>query len=81
MVDLVLTTLQVEDTMQYDMGAHQSEVQHRAAVPPQPIPAKVWAQPLHLVLAGNRNWETAGHKPAATAPARPAPRKPTNPVG
>ena len=45
MVDLVLTALQVEDAMQYDMGAHQSEVQHRAAVPPRPIPTRVWAQP------------------------------------
>ena len=31
MVDLVSTASQVEDTMRYDMGARQSEVQHRAA--------------------------------------------------
>ena len=45
MVDLVSTASQVEDAMQYDMGARQSEVQHRAAVPPRPIPARIWAQP------------------------------------
>ena len=81
MVDLVSTTSQVEDAMQYDMGARQSEVQHRAAVPPQPIPARVWAQPPHPVPPGNRNRETTGRKPAATTPARLAPPKPTNPVG
>ena len=34
MVDLVSTASQVEDAMQYNMGARQSEVQHRVAVPP-----------------------------------------------
>ena len=81
MVDLVLTALQVEDAMRYDMGAHQSEVQHGAAVPPRPTPARVWAQPTCPVPAGNRNRETTGRKPAVAAPIRPAPLKPTNPVG
>ena len=81
MVDLVSTALQVKDAMRYDMGARQSEVQHRAAVPPQPIPTRVWAQPTRPVPQGNRNQEADGHKPAVTAPTRPAPPKPTNPVG
>ena len=37
MVDLVSTASQVKDAMRYDMGARQSEVQHRAAVPPRPM--------------------------------------------
>ena len=81
MVDLVLTASQVEDAMRYDMGAHQSEVQHRVAVPPRPIPARVQAQPPCLAPPGNRNQETTGHKPAVAAPARPALPKPTNLVG
>ena len=81
MVDLILTASQVEDTMCYDMGARQSEVQHRVAVPLRPIPARVWAQLTRLIPPGNRNWETTGHKPAVAVPARPAPPKPTNPVG
>ena len=63
------------------MGARQSEVQHKAAVPPRPIPTRVWAQPPHPVPPGNQNWETTGRKPAVAAPARPAQPKPTNPVG
>ena len=80
MVDLILTVSQVKDAMQYDMGARQSEVQHRAAVPPRPIPTRVWAQPPRPVPPGNRNRETAGCKPAVAVPARLAPPKPTNPV-
>ena len=67
MVDLVSTTLQVKDAMRYDMGACQSKVQHRAAVPLQPIPTKVWAQPPHPVPSGNRNRKTTGRKPATAA--------------
>ena len=81
MVDLVLTALQVKDAMRYDMGACQSEVQHRAVVPPRPTPTRVWAQLTHPVPAGNRNRETTGCKPAVAVPVRPAPPKPTNPVG
>ena len=68
MVDLVSTASHVEDAMRYDMGARQSEVQHRAAVPPRPIPARVWAQPTQLVPPGSRNWENAGRKPAVATP-------------